>query len=1090
MKIIASLFLLFISTSYTVSQSSGFKINYYSPKDYGIGREATNYACVQDRNGILYFGNAGGLLQYNGNSWSYIPVKNQSLWIKAIAVSDENVIYAGALGEFGYLQTDETGKLNYVSISDQLTGNLNFSDIIRVWAVKNRVFFQYEEALFIYSGGELKSVLPETSFHISFIINDELFIRQRGIGIMKMEEDSLHLVKGSEFLKDFGVFSMLESQDKNRYLFITHEDGLWSLDKITSEYSLLKTDEIIKFSYGAIRLTDGRIAINTLTNGIIITDENFNVLTIINRNSGLKVNSVLSLMQDYQGNLWACTDNGVDQICYSSPVSLYGPEAGITGNINSIVRYKKELFLGTTDGLFILNQRSRDLSSTFIPYSDIYKEVRSLCLADESLLVNTGNELYEIKNNEIKKVATFDINALHYSQKLKILFISVRNRFLLYRYSGNWKKIMDIPEITEDIVRIEESDDPELTTLWMGTSTDGIVRMKFTDPSNYKVDKYHSADGLAEQTWVLPFSIDNKILFSQSIGLLSFVDEKIIQAQLPDSLKNIPEFYRGYFEFSELGSSKEIIGKPLYFAEDTWDRIYVNLDGDLGYFDKRNDYSFERNAFALSYIGKINVILHENNGICWIGGDDGLLRYNEKGFKDYSVDFTALITRVTCGSDSVLSFSSIPATGSGKKIKITETRPIVKYKQNTLTFDFAAPFFEGQERTLFSYMLYGQDTAYSHWSEDNRIVFSNLRERDYKFFVKARNIYNHVSNEQVFSFTVLPPWYRTTWAYLLYVILISVFIYVAIKINTRRLIAINKKLEKTIAERTHEIQEKNIVLEVQKKEIVDSINYAQRIQNAVLPNESLMQEYLGDHFIIYRPKDIVSGDFYWVKNLNQYTVFCVADCTGHGVPGAFMSMLCLSFLDEVVMKEGVIHPEVVLNRVRNMVIESLKQKGAMWEQKDGMDISICFYNRETSIIEFAGANNPVYIVRKIDQESLPSAKRTDNGKYVIYEIKGDQMTVSFSDLMEPYTRHSVNIHKDDRIYLFSDGICDQFGGPEGKRFMYNSLRTVILETISPDIRNQKSKIEERLDEWKAYINPKTGCCYEQIDDICLMGIKI
>ncbi len=1090
MRIIASLILLFISLLYALPQNPGYRINYYSPKDYGIGREASNYAIVQDRNGILYFGNAGGVLQYNGNSWSYIPVKNQSLWIKGLAVSDENEIYAGALGEFGYLKADETGKLKYISISDNLTGNIDFSDIVRVWTVKNRVFFQYEEALFIYSDGELKSILPETSFHISFLVKDELYIRQRGSGIMKIEDDTLQFVKGSEFLKDFGVFSMLESPDSSRFLFITHEDGIWSMDKITSEHSLIKTNEIIRYNYGAIRLSDGRIAVYTLTNGIIITDENFNVLSVINRNSGLKVNSVLSLMQDYQGNLWACTDNGINQVYYSSPVSFYGPEAGLSGNINSIIRFKGDLFLGTTDGLFMLNQRSHDPKSTFIPYGGIFKEVRSLCQADESLLVNTGNELYEIRNNEIKKIAALNINTLYYSQKLKILFISGGNKFSLYRYSGNWKHIMDIPEVNVDIVRIEEADDPEQTILWMGTLIDGIVRLKITGLSDYTVDRYSSADGLAEQTWVLPFSIDGKILFSQKIGLLSFVDEKIIQARLPDSLRNIPEFYRGYFEFNEPGSSKEIIGKPLYFAEDTRERIYVNLDGDLGYFDKRNNYSFERNAFALSYTGKINVIFCENKGICWIGGDDGLLRFDEKGFKDYSVDFSALITGVTCGSDSALSLSSVSVSGYGDKTKIAEIRPMVKYNRNTLTFELAAPFFEGQEKTMYSYMLHGLDADYSKWSSNNRIMFSNLREGDYSFCVKARNIYNHVSNETCFSFSVLSPWYRTTWAYILYVFLVSGLIYAAIRINTRRLLAINKRLEKTIEERTHEIKEKNIVLETQKREIVDSINYAQRIQNAVLPNESLVQEYLGDHFIIYRPKDIVSGDFYWVRKINQYIVFCVADCTGHGVPGAFMSMLCLSFLDEVIIKERIIHPDLVLNRVRDMVIDSLKQKGAMWEQKDGMDISICFYDREASIIEFAGANNPVYIVRDINKVPVPFAKQTDNGKYVIYEIRGDCMTVSFSELMKPYTRHSVKIQKDDRIYLFSDGICDQFGGQAGKRFMYNSLRMLILETISPEIRDQKSQIEKRLDEWRGYINQKTGCCYEQIDDICLMGIKI
>jgi serine phosphatase RsbU (regulator of sigma subunit) len=162
----------------------------------------------------------------------------------------------------------------------------------------------------------------------------------------------------------------------------------------------------------------------------------------------------------------------------------------------------------------------------------------------------------------------------------------------------------------------------------------------------------------------------------------------------------------------------------------------------------------------------------------------------------------------------------------------------------------------------------------------------------------------------------------------------------------------------------------------------------------------------------------------------------------------------------------------------------------MSEQKDGMDISICFYNREKSVLEFAGANNPVYIVRDKDKEPVPCQVQSGNEKYILYEIKGDRMPVSIYDKMDPFVRQSVKVLKDDRLYLFSDGICDQAGGPSGRRFMNNSLKTAILETITPEIRDQKLYIEDRINKWQSFINPRTGNPYEQIDDISLMGVKL
>ncbi len=1082
--------------SWCFAQQITFKIDYYSPRDYGKGHEATNESCVQDKFGVLYFGNAGGLLQYDGINWTFIPIKNPSVWVKSLAISDNNIVYIGAQGEFGYLKPDESGKLAYVALSDQLEDDETIiTDIIRVWTWKNNVVFQSEEAIYLYSENELITFYPETSFHVSSLVGDNLYVRQRGIGIMKLSGKNLQLVKGSEYMKDFGIFSILKSSNPDKYIIITPEDGFWSVDKETFEGTIIETDAeiILRQSeiYGAIRLNDGKIALNTLGNGIIITDESFKIYSIINKDNGLRDNGTLSLLQDYQGNIWAGLDNGIAQVYYSSPVSIFGPASGLSGNVKVITRYNGNLFAGTTSGLFVQNNTHETLSGAFVPIDGLTTEIRSLCLADGRLLVGTRDELFEMNNNEIRKIDNIEIYTLYYSDKLKILFISGKKNLVLYKNSGTWIKMKEISEITEEVVRFEEAIDNNTVTLWLGTSLEGIVRLKFTGPAEYRIDKYNSFDGLIDNSWAIPFKIDDNIVFSQRNGLLSFVDEKIIQSRLPDSLKNRPEFYRGYFDFFNIDSSTKRISKPFYVIEDAGQRIYVNLDGEMGYFDKSRSYSFVNQPLCLEDIGKINTIYYEEKGICWFGGNDGLLMYDENYPKDYTIDFNVLIRSVSIGGTDSIIYNgySKDVTDKGKS-DLSDRKFAIKYNLNTITISFAAPFFEGQDKMLFSHMLDGEDTTYSSWNTDSKVVLGNLWEGDYTFKVRALNAYGHISPEAIFEFRILSPWYRKTWAILLYIFIVIATVYAITRIYARRLIEKNKRLEAIIRARTREIQQKNIELQMQKEEILSSINYAQRIQNAVLPTEDLVQTWLGEHFVIFRPKDIVSGDFYWTNSYKQNVIFCVADCTGHGVPGAFMSILSISLLNEVVLKEKVLHPDEILNKVRILIIESLKQKGVRDEQKDGMDISICIYNRETSELEYAGANNPLLIIRKKDIEPVKCHRQFEQNDYILYEIKADSMPISFFDDMKPFTRHNIKIHKNDRLYLFTDGICDQFGGPKGKKFMMKSLTTSLLETITPEIKDQKKMIENRINEWQSYIDPKTSDTFSQIDDICIMGIMI
>ncbi len=266
------------------------------------------------------------------------------------------------------------------------------------------------------------------------------------------------------------------------------------------------------------------------------------------------------------------------------------------------------------------------------------------------------------------------------------------------------------------------------------------------------------------------------------------------------------------------------------------------------------------------------------------------------------------------------------------------------------------------------------------------------------------------------------------------------------------------------------------------EELTSSIRYAQRIQQAMLPSLDLLGEAGLDYFVFFKPRDIVSGDFYWVGRQENLLVIAVADCTGHGVPGAFMSMLGIAFLKEIVMKEYITQPALVLKKMRKEIVRSLKQEhGAT--QRDGMDIALCTIDLSTLELQFAGANNPLYIVTgcsslvtgKLNQKPVTSNQQ-------LIEIKPDKMPIGIHERMDAFTLQTHQLQKGDCIYLFSDGMADQFGGPAGKKFKYKPLKELLMVNGQQPMAAQRESIDKLFSEWKGAL--------EQVDDVTIMGISI
>jgi serine phosphatase RsbU (regulator of sigma subunit) len=261
-----------------------------------------------------------------------------------------------------------------------------------------------------------------------------------------------------------------------------------------------------------------------------------------------------------------------------------------------------------------------------------------------------------------------------------------------------------------------------------------------------------------------------------------------------------------------------------------------------------------------------------------------------------------------------------------------------------------------------------------------------------------------------------------------------------------------------------ELQKKSSELESKNKEITDSITYAERIQKAILPSHSVLEHYLGNSFVLYLPKDIVSGDFYWVESKNNITYFAVCDCTGHGVPGAMMSVIGQNALNRVLNEFNLTEPGAMLDKLSVLVEESFAKSGA--EVRDGMDIALCSLDRANNKLAFAGANNSLFLLH--------------NGE--LKEVKANKQPIGRFESRVPFATHYFGLHSGDRLFLFTDGIADQFGGPNGKKFKHKRVKELLISSSAGKPGEQKKSILEAFYDWKKE--------QEQVDDVCVLGINI
>ncbi|MCW3072601.1 MAG: Response regulator containing a CheY-like receiver domain and a domain protein [Bacteroidetes bacterium] len=1052
----------------------------YTPNEYAASSDC--WAVAQDKRGIMYFGNASGVLEYDGNNWRLIPVSNNSL-VRSIAIADNGTVYIGAVGEFGYLAPDNNGLMVYHSLLNRLPAEeRDFADVWKTYVTPQGIYFQTFTKLIRINGNSIKLWKPETSFHFSFFINKELYINEREKGLEHVVNDELALVSGGDFFAGLRIYSMLPYPG-NRIFAATREKGLVLID-LSGKASVKSMDAeansylINDQVYGGVELHNKHYAFATLKNGAIITDQTGKVLQIFNKGTGLQDDIVKFVSEDNQHDLWLALGNGISRVETSSPLSFINDVQGLKGSIEDIVKINNSIYIATSLGVF--STFSSADKNMLQPLKGIEAQAWSLLPfydhKDSFLLASSEAGIFKIDGASCTLVQDESGYSLFRSMAdPQRIFIGMGDGLSSIRYeNGKWINEEHIKGIDKEIRSIAE--DPK-GNLWLGTPFDGLVKVSFNGSGSssdslvtswnrhYTIQNYDTASGLPEMQYNIPYCFLGRVVFATYDGIYEF-DEKTERFIISSFLKKELE-QRQVYRFVPKGDST------------VW--LYTDGPKETGIASLQPDhsYSWYSKPFGKIRESEIHAIFPDENGITWLGGPDGLLRYDAGIQKDFSQPFYTHIRKVSIGKDSLLFGGSFYITEDSINVPVLsqpeQLIPTIPYSFHSLRFEYTATTFGDEQSNAFNILLEGYDTDWSGWDNKNLKEYTNLKEGNYTFRVKAKNIYGTESIECSYSFTILPPWYRTIWAYIAYVLAFILFIYLMVQLSIRRLKAAKTQLEKTVKERTaevvkqkEEIEHQKQIVESKNKDITDSINYAQRIQRSLLASNKLLDSYLGDYFIFFQPKDIVSGDFYWASPLSDGSfAFVTADSTGHGVPGAIMSMLNISCLNEAVNGNRLTAPHEILNYTRKKIIDHLSNDGSAEGGKDGMDCSIVCFDKAKNKIRFAAANNPVWIIR--NKEIIEFAPdKMPVGKH-------DNDTVSFSE-------QTFQLMNGDIVYTLTDGMPDQFGGPKGKKFMYRQLKELLVSISHLKMNEQKDILHKALNDWKGDL--------EQVDDICLIGVRI
>jgi signal transduction histidine kinase len=805
-------------------------IRVYRPRDYGA--DIQNWAILQDERGVMYFGNNLGVLEYDGANWRLITLSNLSV-ARSLAKDANGRIYVGGVDECGYLEPDSEGELRYRSLRSHLPPEaLPFPDVWQTHVTPEGVYFLTFQQIFRWSpeNGEMRRWEATTAFHGSFWVNGSFYVRQWEVGLLKMEGDALKPIPGGEQFADERVYVALPFAEekvegrKPRMLIVGRTRGMFLFDGVTFEPFRSDADDFIRthltYSPGAI-LRNGNIVLNTITGGAAVLDRQGRLVQIINKQTGLPSDTVYYVFEDRTGALWLTLDNGIARVEIGSGFSRFDARNGLVSGGYRFRRHHGTLYASTTVAVFYLDPST----SLFTPVPGIISQCFGLMEFDDQLLAATTDGVYALRNGQaafVRPSRNKDYEAFDFRRSRRNsrrVYVALADGLgSLYRDGDRWIDEGRVPNISDEVRTVVELDDGRL---WLGTTAGGVMRVAFPvkadgqpDLTSPVIERYGTADGLPAGGGFAT-SVAGKLSFIAQRGIFAF--EEATRRFVPDSQ---------FAVVSQLGS---LDANSL--LEDDKGRVWVCLGRDIAVGDRQPDgsYRWTTAPFARFSDEIVQTVYPDQNNVVWFGTAAGAIRYETSAASLEQVSYPALIRRVTASGGTPF------FEGTGQ----LPERPSFPYGGHALRFEFAAPVYGAEERTQFRTLLEGFDPQWTGWSSDHSKEFTNLEPGSYRFRVQARNVDQRESTDAVFDFSILPPWYRTWWAYLLYVFGAGLFAFGLVRMRTHQLHERSKQQEKVIRERTAELRDKTIELESQNTRLSATLEDLKSAQERLVTQSKL-----------------------------------------------------------------------------------------------------------------------------------------------------------------------------------------------------------------------------------------------------------
>ncbi|MCE1188349.1 MAG: ATP-binding protein [Ignavibacteria bacterium] len=784
------------------------------------------FGIAQDKRGVMYFGNSG-IIEYDGISWRSISITDNGN-IQNLDADNTGRIYVATDYDFGYLDSDTKGCTVYRSLKPLL--KTDTSKIGPVWSVKHTskfIYFYSSHSVFQYSptDGEIAVLHPESSndeFWADFVYNDVYYVLLKKRGLMKVKDQQLLAANQSGFFVNDNEFLAAFPYDEATFLIATFNNGLFLYhpdnDALLTPFTL-STPKFLKgtFVCSGINLGNNLYLLGSIKAGAVLFNKQGKVVQRYNEDNLLQRNATYYIKKDYSTNIWMTLDNGISKTGAGLDLSFWDKHFGLKGNVLSVIRYRGRVYIATTTKIYYIDEKNNIKEVNNIP------TFQSYCFFNwnngKSLLAGTQQGIYEINGNDAKLV--YGKGQVHDISESRIkpgrIYAEDGRKLISLKYDkGKWLYEGTWEGIDNEIRGIIEE---ENGTIWLGTYQDGLVKITpvpgsrgyknlnglrvYTSPfgMKYTVKLYTQKEGFVTLTNILPFLLQKQIVCGTGNGLYSYNRQT------------------DRFEpYSKLGKQFCDGSRDVYLLREMPDgKIWIcpseNSKADIGYFqpDGNGDYKWVYAPFRRLPEMSIEAMYVEPTGIAWFAGSEGLVRYDmNQDLKDYNQKFNCLIRKVTIAGDSVIFGGNSSASISTSKLV---------YKYNSIKFEYAAPFFDNEEKTLYSYQLDGSDDAWSTYSRKTDKEYTNLPEGTYTFRVKAKNIYDVESYIASYSFTILPPWYRSWWAYILYIALGIFFISLVVRIYTRRLMLQKVHLEEIVQKRTSEIEQQKIEIESQAEDL-------------------------------------------------------------------------------------------------------------------------------------------------------------------------------------------------------------------------------------------------------------------------------